>query len=262
MQRGRVRYRWDRIAGVGGTLVLLCFLLVAWISPDEPEAEPELEHPGEAAVVPQIEQPASVPQQQPERPEPEPDVEAEEEVLPCSCTKGVLRLPKNPYTAHQQAARNLPNSFFVKDKSELRAGKSRGNLVDVTDGRGYHIAPLSHSHALLLPEVKSLLEDMGHAFADQLEGTKSEGTTFRVTSLTRTAWQQARLGRRNYNAIDGRSTHSYGASFDIAYTDRPNNEADCSAPTRAIQHVLKTFQKSGRILVIPEKNCMHITLRP
>ena len=151
MQRGRVRYRWDRIAGVGGTLVLLCFLLVAWISPDEPEAEPELEHPGEAAVVPQIEPPAAVPQEQPERPEPEPEVEAEEEVLPCSCNKGVLRLPKNPYTAHQQAARNLPNSFFVKDKSELRAGKSRGNLVDVTDGRGYHIAPLSHSHAMLLP---------------------------------------------------------------------------------------------------------------
>ena len=63
-------------------------------------------------------------------------------------------------------------------------------------------------------------------------------------------------------AIDGGSTHSYGASFDIAYTDRPNNDADCSAPTLAIQHVLKTFQKSGRILVIPEKNCMHITLRP
>ena len=78
MQRGRVRYRWDRIAGVGGTLVLLCFLLVAWISPDEPEAEPELEHPGEAALVPQIGQSAAVPQQEPERPEPEPEVEAEE----------------------------------------------------------------------------------------------------------------------------------------------------------------------------------------
>ena len=263
MHRGLVRYRWDRIAGVGGTLVFLCLLLVAWISPDESEADQALEHPGEASVVQTIDTPVSVPHRQSERPEsqPEKEAEVEAEVLPCSCNKGVLRLPKNPYTAHQQAARNLPNSFFVKDKAELRAGKSRGNLIDVTDGRGYHIAPLSHSHALLLPEVKSLLEDMGHAFADQLQGTKSEGTAFRVTSLTRTARQQARLGRRNYNAIDGGSTHSYGASFDIAYTDRPNNDADCSAPTRAIQHVLKSFQKSGRILVIPERNCMHITLR-
>ena len=241
---------------------MVCLLLVAWITPDEPEEVVDLAHPGavEPAAAPlPIPDVAEVPSEPVATPEVK---EKEEEVLPCSCNKGVLRLPKNPYTAHQKAARNLPNSFFVKDKNELNAGKSRGKLVDVTDGRGYHIAPLSHSHALLLPEVKSLLEDMGHAFADQLEGTKSEGTTFRVTSLTRTARQQARLGRRNYNAIDDGSTHSYGASFDIAYTDRPNNEADCSAPTRAIQHVLKTFQESGRILVIPEKNCMHITLRP
>ena len=203
MQRGRVRYRWDRIAGVGGTLVLLCFLLVAWISPDEPEAEPELEHPGEADLVPQIGPSAAVPQQEPERPEPEPEVEAEEEVLPCSCNKGVLRLPKNPYTAHQQAARNLPNSFFVKDKSELRAGKSRGNLVDVTDGRGYHIAPLSHSHAMLLPDVKSLLEDMGHAFArgDEERGDYLPSDEFdangTATSLAR-APQLQRHRRRVY----------------------------------------------------------------
>lgn len=246
--------------------MLVCLLLVAWITPDEPEEVAELAHPGERIEQVQ-EQPTLLPVAAVEEIQVEPTVvaevqEKEEEVLPCSCNKRVLRLPKNPYTAHQKAARNLPNSFFVKDKNELNAGKSRGKLVDVTDGRGYHIAPLSHSYAMLLPEVKSLLEDMGHAFADQLEGTKSEGTTFRVTSLTRTARQQARLGRRNYNAIDDGSTHSYGASFDIAYTDRPDNEADCSAPTRAIQHVLKSFQESGRILVIPEKNCMHITLRP
>lgn len=239
-------------------------LLIAWISPsEESTSTPELTHPGqseERAIAPPVVE--SMAQEAPgSRPRTE-SVEKAETILPCSCNKRVLKLPKNPYTAHRQAARNLPNSFFVKDKAELNAGKKRGNLVSVTDGRGYHIAPLSHSYALLLPEVKSLLEDMGHAFADQLEGTPSEGSTFRVTSLTRTAKQQARLGRRNYNAIDEASTHSYGASFDIAYTDRPNNDADCSAPTRAIQHVLSTFQKSGRILVIPEKNCMHVTLRP
>ncbi len=265
MQRRHVRYRWDRIAGLGSTLALLCLLLVAWISPDETdEVELALEHPGGTVASGPIKVPASFPKQQSDISDAkqEPYKEVENEVLPCSCNKGVLRLPKNPYKGHQHAARNLPNSFFVKNDAELRAGKSRGNLVDVTDGRGYHIAPLSHSHALLLPEVKSLLEDMGQAFADELVGTKSDGTVFRVTSLTRTAKQQARLGRRNYNAINGGSTHSYGASFDIAYTDRPNNDADCSTPTRAIQKVLKTFQKSGRILVIPEKNCMHITLRP
>ena len=41
-----------------------------------------------------------------------------------------------------------------------------------------HIAPLSHSHAVLLPEVASLLEDMGQAFADQLEGTPERRHNF------------------------------------------------------------------------------------
>ena len=174
-------------------------------------------------------------------------------MLPCSCNKGVLRLPKNPYTAHQQAARNLPNSFFVKDKSELRAGKSRGNLVDVTDGRGYHIAPLSHSHAMLLPDVKALLEDMGRravARGDEERGDhipRDELDANGPTSPPRPP---------QYNAIDGGSTHSYGASFDIAYTDRPNNEADCSAPTGHSARS-ENVPEIGRILVIPEKN-MHI----
>ena len=110
--------------------------------------------------------------------------------------------------------------------------------------------------------MKALLEDLGNDFADLLVGTPSEGTRIRVTSLTRTVKQQNRLGRRNYNAIDEASTHSYGASFDIAFTDRPDNAADCSAPTRAIQQVLSQYQKSKRILVIPELSCMHVTLRP
>ena len=249
--------------------MLVCLLLVAWITPDEPEEVAELAHPGER-IEQEQEQPTPLPVAAVEEIQVEPTVvaevqekeeEEEEEVLPCSCNKRVLRLPKNPYTAHQKAARNLPNSFFVKDKNELNAGKSRGKLVDVTDGRGYHIAPLSHSYAMLLPEVKSLLEDMGHAFADQLDGTKSEGTTFRVTSLTRTARQQARLGRRNYNAIDDGSTHSYGASFDIAFVDRMDDNASCSSPTREMERLLNRYQNAGIIYVIPEGGCMHITLR-
>ena len=256
METKRRRYRWDRIAGAGITLATALVLFVAWIAPASVQSADGLVHP-RTEVGNELNELAttgdSAQFHAPSKPE---------EILPCSCNKKVLNLPKNPYTAHRQAARNLPNSFYVKDKSEMKSGKRRGKLVAVTDGRGYQLAPLSHSHAVLLPEVASLLEDMGHAFADQLDGTLSEGTTFRVTSLTRTAQQQAQLGRQNYNAITDASTHSYGASFDIAYTDRPSNEADCSAPTRAIQQVLSSFQKSGRILVIPERNCMHITLRP
>ena len=258
--RSKKKYRWDRIGLVLGGMVLFSFGLAAWVAPEVDLDAQVLSHPEHNVTVPG---PATVTAI---REAPEPTVKSvkatEEVVLPCSCNKNVLKLAKNPYTEHRRAARNLPNSFFVKDKNELNAGKRNGKLVEVRDARGYHISALSHSYAVLLPEVKELLEDLGNDFADLLEGTSSEGTRIRVTSLTRTVKQQNRLGRRNYNAIDEASTHSYGASFDIAFTDRPDNGADCSAPTRAIQQVLSQYQKEKRILVIPEKACMHVTLRP
>lgn len=211
---------------------------------DVEEVEIELEGPVEDVVV---------------------DVDKNENVplgslLPCSCCKKTIRIPRNPYTRHQKAARSLPNSFFIKNDSDIRYGLGVNKLVEVEDGRGYRIDRLKHSKAMLLPEVYELLIEMGNAYADALEGTDSEGTVFRVTSLTRTDAQQRKLARRNRNATRGESTHSYGASFDIAFMDRPNEKANCSRPTREIQKLLLKYQKEGRILIIPEGGCMHITL--
>ena len=165
---------------------------------------------------------------------PEPAVDAPRtrrtDIQPCSVCKKTMRVPKNPYTAHQRAARSLPNSFFVKNDVELGAGKRNGKLVEVEDGRGYRIARLTHSHPWLLPETYQLLQDMGNDFADALEGTASEGAVFRVTSVTRTDSQQRKLRRRNLNATGSQSTHSYGASFDIAFVDRMDDNASCSSP--------------------------------
>ena len=196
---------------------------------------------------------------------PEPAADAPRErrtdILPCSVCKKTMRVPKNPYTAHQRAARSLPNSFFVKNDVELGAGKRNGKLVEVEDGRGYRIARLTHSHPWLLPETYQLLQDMGNDFADALEGTASEGAVFRVTSVTRTDRQQRKLRRRNLNATGSQSTHSYGASFDIAFVDRMDDNASCSSPTREMERLLNRYQDAGIIYVIPEGGCMHITLR-
>lgn len=91
-------------------------------------------------------------------------------LAPCSCCKKTLHISKNPYTRHQAAARSLPNSFFVKNEAELNYGLNQNKLVNVYDGRGYRIGRLTHSKAMLLPEVRTLLEDMGNDYADALEG--------------------------------------------------------------------------------------------
>ena len=228
---------------------------------------PEEENTGmlDRDVSPAMEQapePQPAPQPAPEpTPEPKSKKERDKTILPCSVCKKTMRVPRNPYTAHQSAARSLPNSFFVKNDIELNAGKRNGKLVEVEDGRGYRVARLTHSHGWLLPETYQLLKDMGNDFADALEGTRSEGAVFRVTSVTRTDKQQRRLRRRNLNATNSKSTHSYGASFDIAFVDRMDDDASCGTPTREMERLLNRYQKAGIIYVIPEGGCMHITLR-
>ncbi|MCH1588384.1 MAG: DUF5715 family protein [Flavobacteriales bacterium] len=214
-----------------------------------------------SVVVPAPEERQLLPQPEPVVADPEPRRERQKNIQPCSVCKRTMRVPKNPYTAHQSAARSLPNSFFVKNDIELNAGKRNGKLVEVEDGRGYRIARLTHSHAWLLPETYQLLQDMGNDFADALEGTASDGAVFRVTSVTRTDKQQRRLRRRNLNATNSKSTHSYGASFDIAFVDRFDDQANCGTPTREMERLLNRYQKAGIIYVIPEGGCMHVTLR-
>lgn len=293
--------RWDRLGLVGLILVGCSSGMVALVGSSEAEEEAftRLTHPKPVVALQRKEafpvllrnrndqeeaqdtsqdqdaRPASSPRTLLPEPEltpqpvvesvPEPVVDAPRErrtdILPCSVCKKTMRVPKNPYTAHQRAARSLPNSFFVKNDVELGAGKRNGKLVEVEDGRGYRIARLTHSHPWLLPETYQLLQDMGNDFADALEDTPSEGAMFRVTSVTRTDRQQRKLRRRNLNATGSQSTHSYGASFDIAFVDRMDDNASCGSPTREMERLLNRYQDAGIIYVIPEGGCMHITLR-
>ena len=279
------RLRWDRIGAVAGVLILGTWGLAAVI-PGSSEAE-EVESEGRVSVM------SSGAEEKEVQLEPTPAVgpHSAEETLqtnsvvspsasqaevkpipsgplprkgikPCSCSKHTMKLARNPYTQHQNRARTLPGSFFVKNKTALTAGAERGDLERIPEvGRGYHLYGLTHSEPFLLPAARAVLEDMANRFADAMEGTKDEGASIRITSLTRTEAQQNRLRRRNANAFRGKSSHNYGASFDVAFIDRPDESVTCGGPTWAMQTILQDMQKEGKILVIPEGICMHITPR-
>jgi hypothetical protein len=287
----RKRFRWDRIGMVGG-VVLLASLGIAAMVPDDDsfdgtETEGRMASvmqddalPSESAVEESSGVPTTSDQAVAEEVEPEALEVASEAVVspsvgpaptgplprkgiaPCSCSKRTMKLSRNPYTRHQQRARTLPGSFFVKNDAELQAGFKRGDLIRVPEvGRGFHLDRLTHSEPFLLPSAMKVLESMSQRFADAMEGTEDEGVSIRITSLTRTQSQQKRLRRRNANAFNGQSTHNYGASFDIAFIDRPNNGIKCGGPSWSLQSILQDMQEKGEILVIPEGNCMHITPR-
>ncbi len=283
MQKQKRRLRWDRIGMVGGVVVLASLGIAAMVPEGDAfgDAESEgrmssvlvadapLEESIEQAPSPELAAQGALHEveQQPEPKQtklsPAPTGPLPRKgVAPCSCSKHTMKLARNPYTAHQKRARTLPGSFFVKNEGELQAGFGRGDLVRVpTVGRGYHLSGLQHSEPFLLPSTMKVLETLSGRFADAMEGTDDEGVSIRITSLTRTESQQRRLRRRNANAFNGQSTHNYGASFDVAFIDRPHDGIKCGGPSWALQTILQDMQKQGEILVIPEGHCMHITPR-
>ena len=271
------RLRWDRIGAVAGVLVLASWGIAAVVP--ESGSNEEVENEGrvsvmnapvevevtsvESAPVASVRPEVSVPEVQESVVKPAPSGPLPRNgIAPCSCSKYTMKLARNPYTQHQKRARTLPGSFYIKSKASLAAGAERGDLERIPEvGRGYHLYGLSHSEPFLLPTAREVLEDMANRFADAMEGTADEGASIRITSLTRTQSQQDRLRRRNANAFKGKSSHSYGASFDVAFIDRPNESVTCPGPTWAMQTILKDMQNEGKILIIPEGNCMHITPR-
>ena len=271
------RLRWDRIGAVAGVLVLASWGIAAVVP--ESGSNEEMETEGhvsvmnapvevevtsvESAPVASVRPEVSVPEVQGSVVKPAPSGPLPRNgIAPCSCSKYTMKLARNPYTQHQKRARTLPGSFYIRSKASLAAGAERGDLERIPEvGRGYHLYGLSHSEPFLLPSAREVLEDMANRFADAMEGTADEGASIRITSLTRTQSQQDRLRRRNANAFKGKSSHSYGASFDVAFIDRPNESVTCPGPTWAMQTILKDMQNEGKILIIPEGNCMHITPR-
>ena len=271
------RLRWDRIGAVAGVLVLASWGIAAVVP--ESGSNEEMETEGhvsvmnapvevevtsvESAPVASVRPEVSVPEVQESVVKPSPSGPLPRNgIAPCSCSKYTMKLARNPYTQHQKRARTLPGSFYIRSKASLAAGAERGDLERIPEvGRGYHLSGLSHSEPFLLPAAREVLEEMANRFADAMEGTADEGASIRITSLTRTQSQQNRLSRRNSNAFKGKSSHSYGASFDVAFIDRPNESVTCGGPTWAMQTILKDMQKEGKILIIPEGICMHITPR-
>lgn len=176
----------------------------------------------------------------------------------CGCTKHQVRFKRDGYEKHRHHAEQLNARVIVTDK----VIKDSPLLTKVKDGPGFRIDShkLTHSEPYLNRQAYKVLKDMGKAFARKVEDTAAEGSTFHISSLTRTTEQQEKLRRSpvGRNATPNVSTHCYGASFDIYKLDNTDN---CTHARKAFEEVLKEFQKAGRILLCPEGNCIHVTVR-
>ena len=168
------------------------------------------------------------------------------------------RLKKDTYEEHLSAA-ELKGLKLIQNDYELYLRVSEKSLVEAYSGKGYKVDSLTHSYPYFTPETKTVLEELGRAY----ESLAGEGNFFTVSSATRTEEQQKALKRRNRNATDGNSSHSFGVSFDISYI-RFNGIRDWDVKAQKnLETVLNHFQQTGKIYVIKERrqSCYHVTVR-
>ena len=160
------------------------------------------------------------------------------------------------YQAHLSVARQhgVP---LLRTEDQVKSYVRKKRLTRVSSGKGYRVQRLTYSKPYLVPRAKTVLNQLAHAFYART------GSSFTVTSLTRTTGSQNRLRRVNGNAISGVSSHNYGSSFDISYVRFNGRKSSNKRLERALHAVLADFQAKGRLLYIKEYSvsCFHITAR-
>ena len=176
----------------------------------------------------------------------------------CSCTNHSIKFKRNHYDLHREQAKKL-NGGILLTEDRIHGLPS---IVEVDDADGFVIDrhKLTYSHAYLNRQAYLVLVQMGMAYSEKVKGTSAEGSVFHISSLSRTAEQQKKLLKSAHgrNATRKESAHSYGASFDIWKIEGAEN---CHTARHAFEAVLKDFQKQGKILLCPEGNCIHVTVK-
>lgn len=152
------------------------------------------------------------------------------------------------------------NGFgLIEGESHFKELIEDEKLVLVNQGSGYEVMRLSHSHPYITPYSKIILEELGVAFQTLTDNE----SFFTLTSVTRTPEQQKSLRKRNRNATEGISSHSYGSSFDISYIRFNGKKSFNWKKQKALEKVLDKFQEEGKIFFIKERkqSCFHVTVR-
>jgi len=176
----------------------------------------------------------------------------------CSCNWNSLDLKRDDYkTKHLPGAIKSSNNLFIKNKRILNKQINTGKLIEIENNKGYKIRSLNNSSCHLTIDAYETLKEMGVRFHNELKNNHEKNSYFELSSVLRTEKQQEKIRKKYPKAATfNNSTHSYGVSFDIAYV----KGSICNSANRALNTVLKEMQKEKKILICPEKGCIHITV--
>lgn len=116
------------------------------------------------------------------------------------------------------------------DAARLESLLAEGRLVELEPSTEHWIVrPLDRSAPYVVPAVRAMLVELGERFQARLAAMGAPRYRFEISSVLRTAADQAALRRSNPNAARGVSAHEYATTVDVAYNG-------FAAPLRAPGH--------------------------
>ncbi len=126
-----------------------------------------------------------------------------------------LRLRRYNNAAHLGAARTLGRRVSGHDEAERLAGA--GRLVRIEDNPYYALQDFDYSVPYVTPDAAALLRELGERFHAALRAAGLPLYRYEISSVLRTAENQAALRGINPNATYGVSTHEFGTTVDVVY---------------------------------------------
>lgn len=138
---------------------------------------------------------------------------------PTSDEDASLRRPQTPsYSEHLRMSDSL-GIRPLRSEAALDAHVRRGSLVPLVDTEWYAVRILEHSKPFVRPLLLERLQEVGQRFHEALAEAGLPRYRYVISSALRTSDLQEDLASFNRNATSSRSSHEYGVSVDIVYTD-------------------------------------------
>jgi hypothetical protein len=120
----------------------------------------------------------------------------------------------------------------------------RGRLVRMDDSTGYWVVDtLTQSAPFLTPDAAAMLTEVGRRFQARLDSLGLPAFRMEVTSVMRTAEDQAHLRRINANASKIVSAHQFGTTLDVSHLRfaAPANPLPDSSAARSDPRVAQIY---------------------
>jgi hypothetical protein len=177
----------------------------------------------------------------------------------CSTNWNTVDVERDDYkTKHLPAAIKLTDNKFIASNKQLNLLLHSNKLLPVNNDVGFEVRKLKYSSNNLHPVALKRLKELGTRFSEKNRGNSNETSSIKISSLTRTEIQQEQLrGAMPRAATKGKSTHSFGASFDIVSIHYKKSRTGLLSN---LGFVLSEMQEEGKILICPERACLHITV--